>query len=56
MRRILAFAGSTSSTSINKKLAAYTAEQLENVLFDVLDLNDFKAPIYSSDEEKKSPD
>jgi NAD(P)H-dependent FMN reductase len=52
MRRILAFAGSTSSTSINKKLAAYTAEQLENVLFDVLDLNDFKAPIYSSDEEK----
>ena len=52
MKKILAFAGSTSSTSINKKLAAFAAENLKNVSFDVIDLRDFTLPIYSSDEEQ----
>ncbi|MEO9570415.1 MAG: NAD(P)H-dependent oxidoreductase [Polaribacter sp.] len=52
MKKILAFAGSTSSTSINKKLATFAAENLENTSFDVIDLRDFTLPIYSEDEEK----
>jgi chromate reductase len=52
MRKILAFACSTSSTSINKQLATFAAENLENIGFDVIDLRDFEMPIYSEDEEK----
>ncbi|OAD44992.1 NADPH-dependent FMN reductase [Polaribacter atrinae] len=52
MKKILAFAGSTSSTSINKKLATFAAENLVNTSFDVVDLRDFTLPIYSEDEEK----
>ena len=52
MKKILAFAGSTSSNSINKKLATFAAESLENTSFDVIDLRDFKVPIFSEDEEK----
>ena len=54
MKKILAFAGSTSSTSINKKLAIFAAENLENTQFDVIDLRDFTLPIYSEDEHKKA--
>ena len=53
MKKIVAFAGSTSSTSINKKLATFTAENLKSTSFDVIDLRDFKVPMYSSDEEQK---
>jgi len=53
MKKILAFAGSTSSTSINKKLATFAGENLEEISFDVIDLNDYSMPIYSEDEEKK---
>lgn len=52
MKKILAFAGSTSSTSINKKLVTFTAENLKNLHFDVIDLRHFPMEIYSSDEEK----
>lgn len=52
MKKILAFAASSSSTSINKQLATFAAESLENTVFDVIDLRDFTMPIYSSDEEK----
>ena len=52
MKKILAFAGSTSSTSINKKLATFAAENLKNTAFDVIDLRDYTLPIYSSDEEQ----
>lgn len=52
MKKIVAFAGSTSSTSINKKLATFAAENLENTSFDVIDLRDFALPIFSEDEEK----
>ncbi len=52
MKKILAFAGSTSSTSINKQLATFAAENLENTSFDVIDLRDFSMPVYSTDEEQ----
>lgn len=52
MKKILAFAGSTSSTSINKQLATFAAENLENTSFDVIDVRDFSMPVYSTDEEQ----
>ncbi|WP_439132050.1 NADPH-dependent FMN reductase [Polaribacter sp.] len=53
MKKILAFAGSTSSTSINKQLATFAAENLKETDFNVIDLRDFSLPIYSEDEEKE---
>ena len=54
MKKIVAFAGSTSSTSINKQLATFAAENLKNTAFTVIDLRDFSMPIYSEDEEKEN--
>ena len=54
MKKILAFAGSTSSTSINKQLATFATENLENTSFDIIDLRDFILPIYSEDEHRKA--
>lgn len=52
MKKILVFAGSTSLTSINKKLATFAGENLEEISFDVIDLNDYTMPIFSVDKEK----
>lgn len=49
---ILAFGASSSSSSINQKLAVYTAHQVENSKVTTVDLNDYEMPIYSSDKEK----
>lgn len=54
MKKIIAFAGSTSTTSINKKLATYAAENLKNTSFNIIDLRDFSIPMYSEDEEKEN--
>lgn len=54
MKKILAFAGSTSSTSINKQLATFAAQNLQNSSFEVIDLREFTMPIYSEDEEKEN--
>lgn len=51
MKKILAFGGSTSSTSINKQLATYASSQVANVETEIIDFNDYAAPIYSTDEE-----
>ncbi|MDG1332498.1 MAG: NAD(P)H-dependent oxidoreductase [Crocinitomicaceae bacterium] len=51
MKRILALGASTSSTSINKQLAHYTAHQIEDAELTLIDLNDYEAPLYSSDLE-----
>lgn len=51
MKKIIAFAGSNSTASINKKLAIYTASQLEDVEVTTLDLNDFELPFYGIDYE-----
>lgn len=52
MKKIAAFAGSTSSASINKQLATFAAQQLQKTSFDVLDLNDYQVPIFSEDIER----
>lgn len=54
MKKIIAFAGSSSQNSINKKLASYAAHLFQNVSVEVLDLNDYEMPIYSTDREKEN--
>jgi len=49
MKQIIAFAGSSSRHSINKKLTERAAKKLEKTAFRVLDLNDFDLPIFSVD-------
>ena len=51
--KIIAFAGSNSQQSINKKLAIYAASLFENADVEVLDLNDFQMPLFSVDIEKE---
>ena len=41
MKKIIAFGGSNSKESINKQLASYAANKVENVEVSLLDLNDF---------------
>ena len=54
MKKIIAFAGSNSKTSINKQLATYAAEQLNGQEVSVLDLNDYELPLYSIDLENEN--
>ncbi len=49
--KILAFAASSSRTSINKALVTYAASLLTNAEVEVLDLNDYALPLYSADQE-----
>ena len=51
-KKILAFGASNSRNSINKKLATFAANQIEDADITLLDLNDFEMPIYSIDREK----
>ena len=53
-RRILAFGASNSKNSINRKLAGYVANQIEDAKIELIDLNDFEMPIYSIDRQKES--
>lgn len=53
-KKILAFGASNSSTSINRKLAIYAANQVADAEITILDLNDFEMPIYGIDKEKAS--
>ncbi len=53
MKNILAFAGSNSSSSINQKLVAYVASQIEEHHTKVINLVNYSMPMYSEDEEKK---
>ena len=54
MKKIIAFGGSNSKNSINKKLATYAASLVEDVDVTVLDLNDFELPIYGIDLENEN--
>lgn len=53
MRKIIAFAGSSSKNSINKQLATYAANLFQNAEIEILDLNDYEMPIFSVDKEKE---
>ena len=57
--KVLAFAASTSRESINKKLVSHAAnvlktELIEDAEIEVVDLNDFAAPMFSIDVESES--
>jgi chromate reductase len=52
--KILAFAGSNSSSSINKKLVKHTASFFENHSVEILDLNDYEMPLFSVDKMAKT--
>lgn len=52
--KILAFAASNSRSSINKSLVTYAANLVEGADVEILDLNDYEMPIYSSDRENES--
>lgn len=47
--KLLAFAGSNSSESINKQLVEYTVEFFKEFEVEILDLNDYEAPLISVD-------
>ena len=51
--KILAFAGSSSSTSINRELVKFVLQSFPEDEINFLDLNDFEMPIFSVDKEKK---
>lgn len=51
MKKIIALAGSNSKKSINKTLATYVANQVQDVQVTVADLNDFNLPLYGIDLE-----
>lgn len=50
--KVLAFGGSTSSTSINRQLARYAATLIPGAEVTALDLRAYELPMYSSDEEE----
>ena len=54
MKKIIAFAGSSSKNSINKQLATYAANLFSNVDIEILDLNDYEMPVFSVDKEKEN--
>lgn len=49
--KILAFAGSNSTVSINKKLVTFASTLFQNDEIEILDLNDFEMPIYKRETE-----
>ena len=51
--KILAFAASNSSKSINKQLATYAASLVEGADVEILDINDYEMPIFSQDREEE---
>ncbi len=53
MAKILAFAGSNSSTSINYKLVKYTVSLIEEHQIQKVNMAKLPFPMYSSDYEKK---
>jgi chromate reductase len=54
MKKIIAFAGSNSKTSINKQLTTFAGSLVNKVDVEVLDLNDFEVPTYSVNIEQES--
>jgi len=50
--KILAFAATSSTKSINKQLVAYAASLVDGAEIELLDLNDFEMPIFSQDKEE----
>ena len=50
---VVAFAASSSKKSINKKLVSYAASLLDDVSVEILDLNDYELPLFSTEKEEE---
>lgn len=50
-RKVVAFAASNSSRSINRQLVTYASGLLAHAQVEILDLNDFELPLFSVDRE-----
>ncbi len=51
--KIIAFAGSISSDSINKKLVEFAVTKFDGAEIELLDLNDYEMPFFSSQKERE---
>ncbi|MFT6987519.1 MAG: chromate reductase [Psychromonas sp.] len=51
--KIIAFAATNHTKSINKQLVVYAASLLRKVEVEVLDLNDYELPLYSQEKEEQ---
>lgn len=49
--KVIAFAASSSSNSINRQLVTYATSLLGDKEIEILDLNDFELPLFSQDRE-----
>lgn len=52
MKKVIAFAASSSKNSINKLLVSYATSKLTNANPELLDLNNYPLPLFSVDLEK----
>jgi len=52
-KRVIAFAASSSSRSINKKLVTWASRLLDDAEVEILDLNDYEMPLFSVDREEE---
>ncbi|WP_440874540.1 NADPH-dependent FMN reductase [Thalassotalea sp. PLHSN55] len=50
--KLLAFAATSSSKSINKQLAGYAASLHTDAEIELLDINDYEMPLFSEDKEQ----
>ena len=50
-RKVVAFAASSSSRSINKQLVTWAVSLLRDTEVEILDLNDYELPLFSVDRE-----
>ena len=53
MKRIIALGASNSKNSINKKFAYWAARKIKDAEVELIDLNNYETPMYSSDLEKE---
>ncbi len=51
--KVLAFAASSSTKSINKMLVTYAVSLLVDAEVEILDLNDYELPLFSEDKEEE---
>jgi len=54
MKKIIAMGGSNSKNSINRTLAEYAADRIDNAETVVVDLNDYDLPLYGIDTEREN--
>jgi len=51
--KVLAFAATSSSKSINKQLVTYATGLLDAVEIEIIDINDYELPLFSEDRENQ---